>query len=359
MKKIPNCGQYDPRALEQWLDGLAAEGKLLSGTWGEFDETEPREVRHCLEIAEEADGPDETLRERRAEAGWEYVCRTDNKIFDVWRASVSHRLPRPRATTEGYGYRRALRKLISSWFFALLMPLSLGMMFVVVLLEEELPLFRLLTDWSTAGNLLLLIASLLLAIPADLRDRRDLHRLRRAVRKGESMASVRQHRGLRALQRPVATVLTVIFLAAPILEWLAPLKPGAPPTALEQLAAQEDGIDAYVRRTILFGRVEGFGTGHYAGMLTHGFALFETQYIRCTPRLSFLTAALAAELRTELMGESCEAISLDGTDECWYSVNGSVQYLLLRGGGSVLLLRAPGQEDLRPYAGELAALLRE
>ncbi len=59
------------------------------------------------------------------------------------------------------------------------------------------------------------------------------------------------------------------------------------------------------------------------------------------------------------MGDNCQAISLAGIDESWYSRNGTAQYLLLHRGGRVLLLRTLQPDDPRQFAQEFAALIDE
>lgn len=75
---------YDPRGIEQWLSERAAEGKLLL-RYDDFVIGEPRDCRYHLEPAADDDDPDELLREKRARLGWEYVCRTKDGIFYIWR----------------------------------------------------------------------------------------------------------------------------------------------------------------------------------------------------------------------------------------------------------------------------------
>ena len=65
---------YDPRGIEQWLSERAAEGKLLL-RYDDFVIGEPRDCRYHLEPAADDDDPDESLREKRARLGWEYVGR--------------------------------------------------------------------------------------------------------------------------------------------------------------------------------------------------------------------------------------------------------------------------------------------
>lgn len=66
---------YDPRGIEQWLSERAAEGKLLL-RYDDFVIGEPCDCRYHLEPAADDDDLDESLREKRARLGWEYVCRT-------------------------------------------------------------------------------------------------------------------------------------------------------------------------------------------------------------------------------------------------------------------------------------------
>lgn len=83
---------YDPRGIEQWLSERAAEGKLLL-RYDDFVIGEPRDCRYHLEPAADDDDPDESLREKRASMGWEYVCRTKDGIFYIWRGDRTAHVP--------------------------------------------------------------------------------------------------------------------------------------------------------------------------------------------------------------------------------------------------------------------------
>ncbi len=95
---------YDPRGIEQWLSERAAEGKLLL-RYDDFVIGEPRDCRYHLEPAADDDDPDESLREKRASMGWEYVCRTKDGIFYIWRGDRTAHVPTPKDCTDSYGYR--------------------------------------------------------------------------------------------------------------------------------------------------------------------------------------------------------------------------------------------------------------
>lgn len=114
---------YDPRGIEQWLSERAAEGKLLL-RYDDFVIGEPRDCRYHLEPAADDDDPDESLREKRARLGWEYVCRTKDGIFYIWRGEKTAHVPTPKDCTDSYGYRRlckscaaAISCRCSSWWW--------------------------------------------------------------------------------------------------------------------------------------------------------------------------------------------------------------------------------------------------
>lgn len=362
--KRAKCGQYDAPALEQWLAELAAEGLLLTDQWESFAEAEPQEARYCVEPAEEEGRPPDGLIERRAAAGWEYLCRTSNKLFDVWRASGAHTPPRPCATTEGWAYRRAGRALFGSWISVLLIPAGLAALYLGLMYGETFPVRRLMTDFGTQLNLALLVLSLLFSVPADMRDRRDLRALRRAIREGEHVAPRAAHTGFYTALRVLPIVFSVALLFAPLTDWagerhmrelpeLAVLQPFTHGDA--------DSFDGSYHRSILGGGSWAYAEGGYAGSLDRGYhwSVSQTQLEVYAPRLRFLAPLLTEELRGKLLRDGCEAISLAGADEAWYSGDGTIQYLLLRDGGRVLLLRTDAPEDVRAHAGEFLAFLRK
>ena len=122
---------YDPRGIEQWLSERAAEGKLLL-RYDDFVIGEPRYCRYHLEPAADDDDPDESLREKRARLGWEYVCRTKDGIFYIWRGEKTAHVPTPKVCTDSYGYRRLCKKLRRSYFLPLVyLLMDAGLIFLV------------------------------------------------------------------------------------------------------------------------------------------------------------------------------------------------------------------------------------
>lgn len=135
---------YDPRGIEQWLSERAAEGKLLL-RYDDFVIGEPCDCRYHLEPAADDDDPDESLREKRARLGWEYVCRTKDGIFYIWRGDRTAHVPTPKDCTDSYGYRRLCKKLRRSYFLPLVYLLMDAGLIFLVFYAWSIPLLSLLT----------------------------------------------------------------------------------------------------------------------------------------------------------------------------------------------------------------------
>ena len=81
IRRIP-VNDMDIKAVERWLNDMAARGLFLSSTgssWWRFYEDEPEEVRYRLEPVEERDGKlDHLKNEDYEKMGWKYVaCHKD------------------------------------------------------------------------------------------------------------------------------------------------------------------------------------------------------------------------------------------------------------------------------------------
>lgn len=76
-RRIP-VNAMDIKAVERWLNDMAARGLFLSSTgssWWRFYEDEPEEVRYRLEPVEERDGKlDHLKNEDYEKMGWKYVA---------------------------------------------------------------------------------------------------------------------------------------------------------------------------------------------------------------------------------------------------------------------------------------------
>lgn len=77
IRRIP-MNDMDIKAVERWLNDMAARGLFLSSTgssWWRFYEDEPEEVRYRLEPVEERDGKlDHLKNEDYEKMGWKYVA---------------------------------------------------------------------------------------------------------------------------------------------------------------------------------------------------------------------------------------------------------------------------------------------
>ena len=76
IRRIP-VNDMDIKAVERWLNDMAARGLFLSSTgssWWRFYEDEPEEVRYRLEPVEERDGKlgnDNTMRRLQTAASYD------------------------------------------------------------------------------------------------------------------------------------------------------------------------------------------------------------------------------------------------------------------------------------------------
>lgn len=167
---------YDPRGIEQWLSERAAEGEfLLHGS--DFALGEPRDCRYHLEPALDDADPDKRTRETRAQMGWDYVCRTKDGIFYIWRGGMSARAPSPRPCTDSYGYRRLRKKMRGSYFLPLVSLASFAVIVYILAYLPELPILSLITMTKSAAlQIIALFLSCFLALLSDAQERRECAR---------------------------------------------------------------------------------------------------------------------------------------------------------------------------------------
>ena len=172
---------YDPRGIEQWLSERAAEGKLLL-RYDDFVIGEPRDCRYHLEPAADDDDPDELLREKRARLGWEYVCRTKDGIFYIWRGDRTARVPTPKDCTDSYGYRRLCKKLRRSYFLPLVYLLMDAGLIFLVFYAWSIPLLSLLTmpKNDVIQGVSLLLGSII-GMFSGAQERKEMRTLKRAM----------------------------------------------------------------------------------------------------------------------------------------------------------------------------------
>lgn len=354
---------YDPRGIEQWLSERAAEGKLLL-RGDEFVIGEPCECRYHLEPALDDADPDERLRETRAQMGWDYVCRTKDGIFYIWRGGMSARAPSPRPCTDSYAYRRLRKKMRGSYFLPLISLASFAVIVYILAYLPKLPILSLITMTKSAAlQIIALLLSCFLALLSDAQERREMRALKCAMEDCERTEKMQRNRWAR-LNRLLGIVMSVLPLML-----IVSVGSGSPyseaydePT-LPYLRAEELGGDpfdwCYQRdlSTPLGGHVYSVGETPHAGMIDDWEQL-STEVDFYAPRISALATPLTHELRDYFMGSGAQTLSLDGFDEAYYAENtsGDTQFLILRHGGEVLCFRTAAGDDLRDRLEEFAEL---
>ena len=354
---------YDPRGIEQWLSERAAEGKLLL-RYDDFVIGEPRDCRYHLEPAADDDDPDESLREKRARLGWDYVCRTKDGIFYIWRGDKTARAPSPRPCTDSYGYRRLRKKMRGSYFLPLVSLAAFAAIVYILAYLPELPVLSLITMSKNAAlQIVALFLGGFLALLSDAQERREMRALKRAMEDCERTEKMQRNRWAR-LNRLLGIVMSVLPLML-----IVSVGSGSPyseaydePT-LPYLRAEELGGDpfdwCYQRdlSTPLGGHVYSVGETPHAGMID-GWEQLSTEVDFYAPRISVLATPLTHELRDYFMGSGAQTLSLDSFDEAYYAENtsGDTQFLILRRGGEVLYFRTAAGDDLRDRLEEFAEL---
>ena len=354
---------YDPRGIEQWLSERAAEGKLLL-RGDEFVIGEPCECRYHLEPALDDDDPDKRTRETRAQMGWDYVCRTKDGIFYIWRGGMSARAPSPRPCTDSYGYRRLRKKMRGSYFLPLISLASFAVIVYILAYLPKLPILSLITMTKSAAlQIIALLLSCFLALLSDAQERREMRALKRAMEDCERTEKMQRNRWAR-LNRLLGIVMSVLPLmlivsvgsGSPYSE--AYDEPMLPYIGSEALGG--DAADWYEVRdltTLLFGRVRSVGETPYVERVNDWWQ-YSTEVDFFAPRISALAKPLTRELRDYFMGSGAQTLSLDSFDEAYYAENisGDTQFLILRRGGEVLYFRTAAGDDLRDRLEEFAEL---
>ena len=354
---------YDPRGIEQWLSERAAEGEfLLHGS--DFALGEPRDCRYHLEPALDDADPDKRTRETRAQMGWDYVCRTKDGIFYIWRGGMSARAPSPRPCTDSYAYRRLRKKMRGSYFLPLVSLASFAAIVYILAYLPKLPVLSLITMTKSAAlQIIALLLSCFLALLSDAQERREMRALKRAMEDCERTEKMQRNRWAR-LNRLCGIVMSVLPLmlivsvgnGSPYSE--AYDEPTLPYIGSEALGG-ETGEWYEVRdlTTLLFGRVRSVGETPHVERVNDWWQ-YSTEVDFFAPRISALAKPLTRELRDYFMENGAQTLSIDGFDEAYYAKNtsGDTQFLILQRGGEVLCFRTAAGDDLRDRLEEFAEL---
>ena len=315
---------YDPRGIEQWLSERAAEGKLLL-RYDDFVIGEPRECRYHLEPAADDDDPDELLREKRARLGWEYVCRTKDGIFYIWRGDKAARAPSPRPCTDSYGYRRLRKKMRRSYFLPLLyLVMDAGLIFLVFY-AWSIPLLSLLTmpKNDVIQGVSLLLGSII-GMSSGAQERKEMRTLKRAMEDCEYVEQMPRNRWA-GVDRALSLIVVVLMVAVLFGKGgYSKYGDDYDEPTLPYLRAEELGGDpfdwCYQRdlSTPLGGHVYSVGETPYAGMID-GWEQLSTEVDFYAPRISALAKPLTHELWDYFMEDGAQTLSIDGFDEAYYA----------------------------------------
>ena len=366
---------YDPRGTEQWLSECAAEGKLLL-RYDDFVIGEPRDCRYHLEPAADDDDPDELLREKRARLGWEYVCRTKDGIFYIWRGDKTAHVPTPKVCIDSYGYRTVRKKLLWNRLVPLILLLAIVVIFHWLVSKSDLPVHGLVTigpDVTIQGAALL--SSLIFGALSDAQERKNILALKHAMEDGERVGVAQRDRWA-TLGKVVSLIILVLPLVLGLVgrntsvaeEYDTPPLPYISAEALGGDAA--DWYELREQKTPLGGRVSMLGEKPYGGMIGNWW-LYSTELDFYAPRISVLAAPLAHELRDYFMGSDAQTLSIDGFDEAYYvefikpntrfpnEPDEVHQFLILRRGGEVLYFRTEAPDSLRKHLDEFADIFNQ
>ena len=365
---------YDPRGIEQWLSERAAEGEfLLRGS--DFTRGEPRECRYHLEPALDDDDPDERTRETRAQMGWDYVCRTQDGIFYIWRGDKTARAPSPRPCTDSYGYRRLRKKLRRSYFLPMIYLVADIWLVYFLFRALSLPVMSFLTmEKSEVIQFVSIILGSILGILSEAKERNEMRTLKRAMEACERVEKMPRNRWAKANR---ALTIIVGILALALIFWRVDDtaygdsydEPPLPYIGAEMLGGERKPDWYGVRNlsTPLGGHVYSVGETPYAGTIDT-WMQYSTELDFYAPRISVLDVPLTHELRDYFMGSDAQMLSIDAFDEAYYAGFASPnvrfpnepdevsQFLILRRGGEVLYFRTEAPDDLRDRLDEFAAI---
>lgn len=365
-KKNPKCSRYDLRALEDWLERMAAEGWELAGEWPYFEKAEGAQKRFFyIEPAKGQGGVPKALLDTCALSGWEYVCSMDKGAFYVWRSvGKDAHPPRPCELAGSWCDRRLTRHLRSWWLGEALAAVMLALWAAYLCQHAEMPLWQLLTDQSLQWSTLSLLLTVFCGLWATRREHRDLRRLRKAVRAGEYQEPVAQH----AAWYEIMNWLPMVVATAVLLTTCAAVRDDESRITQEELA-----VYPMLHAETFGGISENCLGSRYDTVLCDTLVLREgnwtntidkwrwpvsaTQFEVYKPHFAILAGSLEAELRDYYGMEQVE--THDGIKDAWYCLGYTeAQYLLLRSGGVVLLYRTDAPDDLRGHLSEFAALSR-
>ena len=371
------CSCFDTPTVEAWLNEKSGDGWRFYA-WEENDITlsftrdEQSAERYWVEPAWEDAAPTTEEQRRYEMLGWEYVCRSHNGLYRVWRAAVPEaRKGRLKQMEDSYAYRKVKKSLRNNylWLLAVIALLLCAAWFIRI--RSPYVVWRLVADTKIGLDVLTFVFPMVGGFWVDRRERKAMRRLKRSLVEGEEMRGVGRT-GIvgKIVQRLPLAIAIVLLLAVAgkgadryFSDWNGYDANPVPFIASEQLGGRASN-ECYVeqRHTLLGGEITLVSEGEYAGAVeNYLWVQYTTQLEIYEPQLTFLAKPLARDVHAQYF-KYCEAEILDSTkfEKAYYSRDiHDTQRLLLCDGGVVLYYRTDAPDDLRAHLDEFTALLRE
>lgn len=372
------CSRYDAPAIEDWLTEKSKDGWRIYA-WTDnaikpnFTRSEQHEEHYWVEPAWEDAAPTQEERERHEMLGWEFVCRSYDGVYYIWRAAASGaRKSRPKPMEDSFAYREVKKKLRNSYRWLVVWTIAVAFLLYWFVFRVNIPVWTAVTVPATAKNVLNLLGIFVpcfAALLADRRDRKVLRRFKVSLRDGEVMKSV----GHEKLVSRILTFLPLIVSGLILLEMiiyngddsffrqLAYSEDVIPFVSAEMLGGESGETRMELRRTLLGGEITLVGEGEYAGWTKRSrWVTYSTQLEVYEPRLRFLAKPLANDVYAQ-HSEGCTVETLDREDvkKSYYfrDQNNGTQRLLLYDDGIVLYYRTDAPDDLRQHIEQFVAIM--
>ena len=371
------CSRFDTPTVEAWLNEKSSDGWHFYA-WEENDITlsftrdGQSAERYWVEPAWEDAAPTTDEQRRYEMLGWEFVCRSHDGIYHVWRAAVpGARKGRLKQMEDSYAYRKVKKSLRHNylWLLAVIALLLAAAWFIRI--RSPYVVWRLVADAKIGFDIFSFALSMVGTFWVDRREREAMQRLKRSLAEGEEMRGVGRT-GIvgKIVQRLPLVVAAVLLLSVAggnvdsyfhdIHGYDADPVPFIAAETLGGTASEECYVET--RHTLLGGEITLVSEGKYVGAVeNYLWVQYTTQLEVYAPQLKFLAKPLANDVYAQYF-KYCEAEILDNTDaeKAYYSHDiHDTQRLLLCDGGVVLYYRTSAPDDLRAHLDEFTALLRQ
>lgn len=371
------CSRFDAPTVEAWLNEKSGDGWRFYA-WEENDITlgftrnEQSAERYWVEPTWEDAAPTTEEQRRYEMLGWEYVCRSHDGIYRVWRATVpGARKGRLKQMEDSYAYRKVRKSLRHNylWLLAVIALLLAAAWFIRI--RSPYLIWRHVADTKIGLDILTFALSLVGGFWVDRQERRAMRRLKQSLVEGEEMRPVGRTGAVGKIVQRLPLAVAIVLLLCIVgkgadryfSDWSDYADNPVPFISAETLGGRASN-ECYVecRHTLLGGEITLVSEGKYVGAVeNYLWVQYATQLEVYEPQLSFLAKPLADDVYAQYF-KYCEAETLDGVDAetAYYSRDiHDVQRLLLHDGGVVLYYRTDAPEDLRAHIDDFTALLRE